>query len=105
MPEQLQLFASLDFPSRSTLMLWEIADRLGCTVRHLLNQVDSGELVVIDLASKGSDRRAARVPVESYRAFIMKRLTGPADVRMQFLRDLSPAIRRQLIEDLRASLK
>jgi hypothetical protein len=42
--EQLQLFASLDFPGRSTLMIWEIANRLGVTVRHLLNQIDDGAL-------------------------------------------------------------
>jgi hypothetical protein len=104
MPEQLQLFASLDFPGRSTLMLWEIADRLGVSVRHLLNEVDCGSLVVLDLKAKNSNRRAARVPVETYRAYILQRLTGPADVRMQFLKDLPKPLRLQIIADLKASL-
>lgn len=105
MSEQLQLFASLDFPGRSTLYLWEIADRLGCTVRHLLNEIDCGSFVGLDLAAHGSNRRAIRVPVECYRAYIVKRLTGPADVRMQFLRDVPAHLRRQLIEDLKLSLR
>ena len=103
--EQLQLFASLDFPGRSTLLLWEIADRLGCTVQHLLNEVDSGDLAVLNIASASSNRRACRVPIECYRAYILKRLVGSTDVRMHFLKELPKPIRRQLIEDLRESLR
>jgi hypothetical protein len=104
MSEQLQFFGSLDFPGRSTLMLWEIADRIGCTVRHLLNEVDSGTLTGLDIASTTS-RRALRIPVESYRAYILTKVTGPVDFKMQFLRDLPAATRRQLITELSASLK
>lgn len=105
MSEQLQFFASLDFPpSRTTLMLWEIAGRLGCTVAHLLNEVDSGNLVGLDIASKDT-RRAMRIPVENYRAYVLSKVTGPVDFKMQFLRDLPAASRRQLIEELTASLK
>lgn len=103
--EQLQLFASLDFPGRSTLFLHEIGDRLGCTVQHLLNEVDCGELVVLNIASTASNRRACRVPVECYRAYIVKRLTGPVESAMAFLKQLPAPLRRQLIEDLKASLK
>ncbi len=105
MPEQLQLFASLDFPGRSTLLLWEIADRLGCTVNHLLNEVDSGELVVLNIASASSNRRACRVPLECYQNFILKRLTGPVESSLVFLQQLPIPLRRQLIEDLKSSLK
>lgn len=105
MPEQLQLFASLDFPGRTTVQLWEIADRLNWTVRHLLNLVDSGDLVALDGACTGAGRRSLRVPIECYRAFILKRLTGPADVRMQFLQQLPAPVRHQLIADLKASLR
>lgn len=104
-PEQLTFFASLDFPGRSSLYLWEISERLGCTVAHLLNLVDSGDFVGIDVASTSSSRRSMRVPVECYRNFILKRLSGPVDFKMQFLRDLPAETRRQLIEELKASLK
>ena len=103
--EQLQLFASLDFPGRSTLMIWEIASRLGVTVRHLLNQIDDGALVVLDLKAPTSSRRCARVPIECYRAYIAKQLTGPIEVRAAFLRTLPPTEKRALIRELEASLK
>lgn len=103
--EQLELLPSLDFPGRSTLLLHEIADRLGCTVQHLLNEVDSGDLTILNIASRTSNRRAARVPLECYRAYIVKRLTGPVDSSMAFFKELPAPLRRQLIEDLKASLK
>ena len=103
--EQLQLFASLDFPGRSTLLMWEIADRLGCSIQHLLNEVDSGDLVVLDIASATSNRRACRVPLECYQNYIIKRLTGPVESSLVFLKQLPAPLRRQLIEDLKASLK
>lgn len=106
MSDQLQFFASLEFPGRSTLQLWEIADRLGYTVQHLLNLIDTGELGGIDGKNKDVARRSIRVPVECYRAFIMKRLTNQdASMRMAFINDLPKPIRRQLIEDLKISLR
>lgn len=104
-PEQLDFLASLDFPGRSSLYLGEIAERLGCSVRHLLNHIDAGELVGLDISCPSVNRRSIRIPIEAYRNFILKRLTGAVDVKMQFLRDLPAATRRQLIEDLRASFR
>jgi hypothetical protein len=104
MSEQLHFFPSLDFPGRTTLLLWEVAERLGCTHEHLLNQVDSGTLVALDIASTKS-RRALRIPIENYRGYVLSKLTGPVDFKMQFLRDLPAASRRQLIAELTASLK
>lgn len=104
-PEQLTFLASLDFPGRTTLYLREIAERLGCTVAHLLNEIDACEFVGIDISATRSLRRAMRIPIESYRNYILKRLTGPADFKMQFLRDLPAATRRQLIEELQQSLR
>ena len=86
-------------------MIWEIATRLGVTVRHLLNQVDEGSLVVLDLKASTSSRRCARVPIESYRAYIAQKLTGPVEVRAAFIRTLPPTEKRALIRELEASLK
>jgi len=104
MTEQLQFpfFASLDFPGRSTLMLHEIAERLGVTVAHLLNEVEGGELVACDFKAKGVSRRCIRVPVESYRDYVLRKLTGP--MRAQLLKTLPRAVRAQLIAELQASL-
>lgn len=103
-PEQLTFFASLDFPGRTTVMLWEIAERLGCSIKHLWELVDNNELAGVDISSSHVSRRAVRVPVECYRDFIIRRLTGPVDIKMQFLRDLPVATRRQLIRELERSL-
>lgn len=105
MPEQLQFsfFASLDFPGRTTLMLWEIAERLGVTVQHLLNEIDSNELIGLDLKSKAVSRRAIRVPLECYRDYVLRKFTGP--MRADLIKTLPRAVRMQLIHELQDSLK
>lgn len=95
-------FASLDFPGRSTLMLHEIAGRLGVSVRHMLNEVEAGELVALDLKNKRVSRRCARVPVEAYRDYVLRKLTGP--MRGSLLVSLPRAVRAQLVEELKISL-
>lgn len=100
MSEQLQLFASLDFPGRSTVMIREMAERLGVSERHLLNEVECGSLVVLDLRAEGSSRRTARVPIECYRNYVAKRLTGPAESTVSFIVALPRAVRRSLILEL-----
>ncbi len=86
-------------------MLGEIAGRVGCTGQHLLNEVDSGALVVLDLKGQKANRRTVRVPIECYRAWVIKKLTGDVDIKMQFLRDLPAATRSELIAALKISLK
>lgn len=105
MSEQLQFFASLDFPNRTTVMVGEMADRIGVSCRHLENEIDNGALVALDVKGARSSKRALRIPVECYRDYILQRLTAPVDMRMRFLRDLPPHTRRQLIEELCNSLK
>ena len=102
--EQLQFFASLDFPGRSTVLVREIAERLGVSERHLFNEVDSGALVVLDLKAAGSSRRCARVPIECYRDYVAGRLSGPTGGRMELLRNLPRSVRQALIRELEESL-
>lgn len=104
-PEQMNFFNSLDFPGRTVLYVWEIAEKLGGTVQHYLNLIDTGELVALDTACRdgGKTRRMLRVPVEAYRNFIVARLTG--ELRMQFLAQLPVTTRLELIAELKASLK
>jgi len=100
MPEQLQFFASLDFPGRTVVTLAEVGERLGCTPEHLGNEIERGALVALDIAATGVSRRAIRVPIECYRTYVLSRLTGPVDFKMRFLRDLPPAVRHELIREL-----
>ncbi len=102
--EQLTFFTSLDFPGRTTLGLGEIAERLGCTVRHLLNEIDRNAFAGLNLAAKGVERRAMRIPVEAYRTYVLSKLTGPVDLRMQFLRDLPVATRTEVVCGIYATL-
>lgn len=104
MAEQLDFLASLDFPGRSTVLVREIAARLGLSEKHLFNEIDSGALVVLDAKSAGSSRRCARVPIECYRDYVLKRLTGTVAERTELLRTLPAAVRRQLVRELQESL-
>ncbi len=88
-------FSSLDFPGRQQpLMLYEIAAKLNCSVDHLLNEAEVGALAGVDLKGAKASRRNVRVPVEAYRRYVLKRMTG--EFRRDFIRDLSPLVKRQL---------
>jgi hypothetical protein len=101
--EQLQFFASLDFPGRTTLLLSEMAEKLGVSPRHLQKEVESGVLTVLDVRGKHASQACWRVPVECYRDYVITRLSGPR--RRDFLGVLPPATRRDLILELQTSLK
>lgn len=103
-PHQLSLsFACLDFPAnRGAVAAWEIAEKLGCSVQHILNQIDEGELQALDLASPHVSRRMTRVPVEEYRAYIMRRLAGVK--RREFLGELPRETLLQIHAEITARL-
>jgi hypothetical protein len=88
-PQQIELpYVSLDFPGRTVLTIAEISLRIGFCERQILNLVDSNDLTAVDGASKGSSRRALRIVAESYRAFVIRRLTGPHSDKTAFLQGL-----------------
>lgn len=99
--EQLELpFRSLDFPDRRTLSLAEVAGRLGVSIQHVLDWITEGEFAGIDISGKDARRKTWRIPVESYRDFIIRRLHGAK--RDDLLRQLP----RPVIEEIsRACLK
>jgi hypothetical protein len=100
--QQLFPFASLDFAGRQQpLRLWEIATKLGVSVDHLLNEAEAGALVGIDLRGDKASRRNVRVPVESYRRYVLARMTG--EFRRDFIRDLPRDVRAQLLKELQES--
>lgn len=100
--QQLSLpFAALDFPSRETVTVWEIAGKLGVTSQHVLDHVDAGKLVALDTKLVAS-RRNLRVPVDEYRRWVLTLLTGPA--RREFLAELPPAALREIAAEIAAKL-
>lgn len=101
MPLQLDFpFASLDFRGRTVLYMHEIAERLGCSIDQVYDLADDGSLVAVNIASQGASRRELRVPIEAWRDFILVRMTGPA--RRNFLRQLPPQVRAELLAELTA---
>jgi hypothetical protein len=104
-PQQIELlFVSLDFPGRTVLTLAEISGRIGFCERQILNFVDSGELIAIDGARNGASRRALRIVAESYRAFVIRRLTGTPEGQVQFLQQLPKETLKGLLNDITSIL-
>ena len=67
-------FGSLDFPDRHVLSPVEIADRVGCTTRHIFNLILEGHLCAINLSGPQIRRRhTIRIPIESWRQFLNER--------------------------------
>ena len=94
-PIQIDFFASLDFPGRQMLYPGELALKLGVTVDHILDLAEEGEFAAVDLRGKNASRRLLRIPVESYREFILRRMTGPG--HREFLRTLPKATLREML--------
>ena len=103
MPEQLQFsFPSLDFPGRSVLKVDEVAEKLGCTARHVLNLIEEGKLRCLN-AGAGSLRAYYRIPIEDYRDYVVSCMTVPIAKERQ-LRELPQAVRIQGVRDLLSTL-
>jgi hypothetical protein len=67
-------FASLDFPDRRILSPLEVADRVGCTTKHIFNLILEGHLRAINISGrKSADRQTVRIPIESWRQFLNER--------------------------------
>lgn len=79
-PRQQELpFALLDVQGRSSLTVKEVASRLHCTPRHICDLIDEGELVALNIAGRCASRMTARIPVESYRDFVIRSCTAPLE--------------------------
>jgi hypothetical protein len=71
----MMLAPSLAFAGRSTLSIQEIANRLACTVQHLLNLVESG-CIVRQRARMRVALATKRLAAEDYRRFLAGRCTA-----------------------------
>lgn len=70
-------YPELRFPAeRTTVSPGEIARRWGCTPEHVFEQIDTGELKVLNLTGFGNktNRQCVRIPVSSYHAVTRDRL-------------------------------
>lgn len=93
-------FASLDFPGRTTLTVAEVARRTGFCTRHIEGLIDVGALVALNGASPHATKRALRIVVESYRDWVVRGLTGPAQIRSYFIARLPEDTKRDLHNEL-----
>lgn len=98
-------FWSLDFEGRDTLTVDEIAAKLRCTRQHILDLIDERALGAIDIAGRDNktSRRAARVPIECWRDFVLASMT--TEYQRSPLKDLPTAALIKLQADIRAHLK
>lgn len=97
-PQQLEFpFFSLDFPGRTTLSVKEVAEKLGCSERHINDLIDEGKLGCINLSPSGL-RAFRRIPIEAYRDFILQNFSG--DLRVEFLRTLPRPTLKALRKDI-----
>jgi excisionase family DNA binding protein len=69
---------SLDFDGRNALRIEEVAERLAVTSRHVSHLIEEGTLQAVDvrsgLAGREKQRPCWRIPIESYREFVRRRL-------------------------------
>ena len=95
---------SLDFRGRTAaLLVSEIAERLGYSPKHIYQLVEQGELIALDGKTKGADKPSWRVPIESYRNFIVRRMNGTT--RADFLATLPEYTLRELVAECTRLLK
>ena len=99
---QLDFFSSLDFPGRSILTVDDVARKLGVSFRHVVRLAETGEMTVMNMNGVGARRALVRIPLESYRAFVVKRMSGP--MRSEFIASLPRAVQRELLAELNAIL-
>jgi hypothetical protein len=95
-------FVSLDFPGRASVTLREMAEKLSLSPDQLLNEIDRGALVALDLKGSNASKRNPRVPIESYRAYVIARMTG--EFRADFVRDLPRPTRFALMREIAESV-
>lgn len=70
--------AQIAFPGRSLLLISEVSKALKCTNQHVIDLVEEGQLVAVDIAGPVADpsqkpRRCLRIPVGSYDNFLHAR--------------------------------
>lgn len=98
-PRQLELpFRSLDFPGRHVLTPVEVSQRLGISLPQVHALLEEGELTSIDVRSAQAQRKTHRIPIESYRDFVVRRLSGTH--RHELLRQLPRPVLEELHRDL-----
>lgn len=81
----------------------EVADKLGVTRQHIATLVDVGELDCVNLAARQNTRPCVRIPIESYRNFIVRRMRGA--MRAEFLSSLPKSTLKALRDELDNILK
>ncbi len=99
-----EMLACLDFPGRGAVSIKEIAAKLGYTPRHVIGWVESGELGHFDGRGRGATRASHRIPIDYYRDFIVRRLSGPArrDLLAQLPKGTLRDLQREIVQLLAA---
>lgn len=70
-PQDQLEFPSLAFPGRKALTVAEIATVLDVCENHVLNLIEAGQLVALNVGC--GSKKHPRVPIESWHAFLKSR--------------------------------
>jgi excisionase family DNA binding protein len=68
-PQQMS-FGSLLFPGRTVLYVSEVAEKLNVTEQHVLNLIEEGKLLAVNIGIGG--RKFWRIPVEAYEKYLQE---------------------------------
>jgi excisionase family DNA binding protein len=76
-PPQPEEYPGLTFPKdRRVLYIHEIAAKLRCTKRHVVDLIDEGRLRAINIGGwMPSGRRKLRVPIEAWNDYLRRNMT------------------------------
>ena len=66
-----------DLKGHTIYLVEDVAQALDITPKHVGQLIDDGALIAVNVRSEGASRSCYRIPVESYRAFVLARTVRP----------------------------
>lgn len=94
-------FPALDFPDRSVVTVDEIAKKLQYHRRHIVHLIEDGTLPALNGKRDGKSQMSVRVPIESYRAFVIHRMTTDPETAKKYINRAQEIINEQLSLELK----
>lgn len=70
-------FPSMDFPGVAVVRVGPVAERLRCSVPHVIRLIEDGSLIALDIRGLNKTRGNYRIICECYRYFLAIRTVAP----------------------------
>lgn len=72
-----------DLKGQPVYLVEEVSAVLEITPKHVGQLIAEGELMAVNVRSEEASRSCFRVPVEAYRAFVLRRIVKPAASKLR----------------------